>query len=349
MKPVWLFARRGLRRLRALIQHLYASIIGYAALAVSMVNARGNLVTQRHNGERTTVGAEKVAVFAHYDPRGRVHDYVHHHLSALRLAGFEILFVTNSPQLDKAALTRLLPVCAAVICRKNRGYDFGAYKDGLSLLGDLGQFNEVVLANDSVYGPFHDLSSVLERFDESAQVWGITDSWSKRYHLQSYFLLFKRDALLSRDLSEFWAKVRYVQSKDWVISQYEVGLTQAMLRGGLRCAALCPYRTASAALADAVLAAGLLDREDLPDRHLRYVEDAFGAVEYGRPLNSMHHFWDHLIIKMGCPFIKRDLLMRNPARVPYVYRWENTIQRVSKYDTNLIVRHIQSGLRNRAI
>ena len=65
--------------------------------------------------------------------------------------------------------------------------------------------------------------------------------------------------------------------------------------------------------------------------------------------NSMHHFWDHLIIKMRCPFIKRELLARNPARVPYVYRWENAIRQVSNYDTNLIVQHIQSSLRNRAV
>lgn len=349
MNVVGMYFRRAVRRFAAIARGLRNGTIAYTAATIAVLIPRGDPVVERIEGERTIIGAKRIVVFAHYDRRGRVHDYVHYYLLALRRVGYEIVFVTNSPRLEQQAIAALRPICALIIRRQNRGYDFGAYKDGLSLIGNLGAFDELILANDSVYGPFHDLASVLARCDGSASVWGITDSWSKRYHLQSYFLLFRREALISPHMAEFWNSVRYVQSKEWVVSRYEIGLTQVLLRSGLRCASLCPYRRASAALADAVLTAGLLDREDLPDRHLRYVADTFNAVEYGRPLNSMHHFWDHLIIKMGCPFIKRELLAHNPARIPYVYRWEIAIQRVSNYDTNLIVRHIQSGLRNRAI
>jgi lipopolysaccharide biosynthesis protein len=349
MNAFWNIIRRILRRIAAGLGWIVTRIAAYAAFGIALLLPRHGLVIELHQGHRSISNAKRVAVFAHFDRRGKVHEYVHYYLRSLRLTGFDIVFVTSSPALESRALERLLPVCAAVLRRKNRGYDFGAYKDGLSLIGDLAALDELILANDSTYGPLQDLSGVVARCDASASVWGITDSWEKRYHLQSYFLLFKHEALIAPCMGEFWNAVRYVQSKEWVITKYEVGLTQTMLRSGLRCAPLNPYRSATAALADAVLGAALLDRKDLPIRHLQYVSDVFYAVERGRPLNSMHHFWDHLIIKMRCPFIKRDLLARNPARVPYVYRWENVIRQVSNYDTNLIVQHIQSSLRNRAV
>jgi lipopolysaccharide biosynthesis protein len=342
---------RTLRR-AAPISRLQAALgwAGVARLAlITLVLRRKDWIAHQIVGERVLDGAKRVAIFAHYDPCGRVHDYVVYYLEALRAAGYEIVFVSNAPKLDDRAVNVLRPLCAIILRRVNVGYDFGAYKDALSVIGELSAFEELIVANDSVYGPLHDLATILKRCDASASVWGITDSWSQRYHLQSYFLLFRKDALAAPCMRKFWDSVRYGGSKTWVISKCEVRLTQFMLREGLRCAALYPYRSAVAALTTEVFEEDLLERKDLSDPHRRYLTSIFGAVQDGTPLNVMHHFWDHLIIRMHCPFIKRELLQSNPARVPFVYRWEDAIRRVSTYDTDLIVRHLQSGLRDRSI
>ncbi len=325
-------------------QKMAVRAVMYMAALVSFLRWRKSFIEETHQGEQDIQKARKVAVFAHYDRRGRVDDYVVHHLRSLRAAGFHIVFISNAPRWDPSPL---LPLCSLVVRRKNIGYDFGAYKDALSLLGDVSALDQLILANDSVYGPFNDLGNILKACDHRAELWGITDSWSVRYHLQSYFLLFDKVALRSTVMREFWRSVRYVQSKNWVIVKYEIGLTQALLRSGLRCEALCPYRVATGALTEAVVGHGLLKRDDIPDSHTRYVRHIFGLIEQGIPLNSMHHFWDHLITKMGCPFIKRELLTKNPEGVPYVSRWPEVIRSVSDYDTSLIVQHLQRGSRDR--
>jgi lipopolysaccharide biosynthesis protein len=319
----------------------------YLAVLVAMPRRHRNFVSERYDGSDSVINAKRVAVFAHYNRQGLVHDYVIHHLEALKAAGFVIIFVSNSLRLNPESLQAVLASCGLVVCRQNIGYDFGAYKDGLKIIGDLARLDQLILANDSVYGPFHDLADILSKCTDENAVWGITDSWSHRYHLQSYFLLFNKSALSSTAMRRFWDSVMYVQSKDWVIFRYEVGLTQALLRGGLRLEALYAYRQASVALADAVLRRKLLQRDELPSEHLRFLSELFSAIERGVPLNAMHHFWEHLIGEMGCPYIKRDLLTRNPIGAPNVHTWEDLIRRVSSYDTTLISRHLKGEARDK--
>jgi lipopolysaccharide biosynthesis protein len=126
--------------------------------------------------------------------------------------------------------------------------------------------------------------------------------------------------LASTHLAAFWRSVRPVQSRQWIIRRYEIGLTQAVLRAGLRCAAVFPHDTVVA---------------------------AFGAAQpAGTPPNIMHWFWDHLIVELRCPFIKRELLMYNPLRVPDVWRWQDVVRGASTYDTDLIVRHLRTQRRH---
>lgn len=320
---------------------------GYLLVPAAWLRGNRNFVTATYAGDRVLADAAKVAIFVHFDPGGEVHDYVLFYLRALRDAGFDILFVSNGGALKATALDRIRPLCVTVLCRENVGYDFGAYREGLRFLGDLSRFERVILANDSVYGPLFDLPSILARCDDEATVWGMTDSWSGRYHLQSYFLSLGRPALTSPRFALFWNSLLLVQSKTWIIRRYEIGFTQALLRDGLRCDALFPYRLAASDMARAG-DAGQFSSKNLEPAMSSFFDRVLRGVERGTALNPMHQFWDHLIVAMRCPFIKRELLARNPARIPHVYLWERLIRGVSDYDTDLIVRHLKSASRNRA-
>jgi lipopolysaccharide biosynthesis protein len=310
---------------------------------------RRNYIIRRWTGARSLADARRIAIFVHYDRRGRVHDYIIHYLNALVKAGFEIVFVSNSPRAFRESLPTIQPLCGLVLQRKNIGYDFGAYKDGMLAIPDLARLDELIFANDSAYGPFSDLAPLLARCDDSAAIWGITDSWDSRYHLQSYFLLFKKEALRNPRILRFWCKLRYFQSKRLIIRKYEVGLTQEAMRVGLRCSALFPQRRVAEAVSSAVLNNKLLKSEALSEQHRAYLLRMFDAVNHGSPLNITHFFWDYLIADLGCPFLKRELLAFNPMGVPFLHQWQNVIKRTTDYDTDLIARHLEATIRDRAI
>lgn len=337
---------RILRSVVARAQARWEPIIGLFGLAQGWLRRRPDYIVERWPGEVTMTGATRIAIFTHYDQRGRVADYVHYYLDALVAAGFRIVFVTNSPQFGQENLPILKTKCALILRRRNIGHDFGAYRDGLSMLPDLGTLEQLLFANDSVYGPLFDLDTVLSRCNDRAAIWGITDSWERRFHLQSYFLLVGKKALSNPEFAAFWRNARYLQSRIWVIRRHEIGFTQKMSQAGLRCMALFPYR-AAAAKVSAVAAYGRLQDLDLSDQHHQFLDRLLAAVERGWPLNGTHFFWDYLIGEAGCPFLKRDLLRRNPMRVPFVNQWQRLIERNSRYDTDLIVRDLEDGLRNR--
>jgi hypothetical protein len=185
-----------------------------------------------------------VAVFVHFDPAGEIRPRVRRYLAALRQAGFSVLVASNAEALCAGAETVLRDLADGYLIRRNIGYDFGAMREALTHWRlPRATTRGVLLVNDSVIGPFAPLRPLLDRIDFSvADVWGATDSPQRGYHLQSFFLAAGRDALLHPAWSAFWRDVRPAQSKEFVIGHYEIGLTQSLLRAGLRGRALFPHR-----------------------------------------------------------------------------------------------------------
>lgn len=305
-------------------------------------------VRERWDGQLPLAGARRVAVFVHYDGQGVVHGFVLHYLRQLQKLGFATVFTSNGPRLAPEQVEQLQGLCALIIRRDNVGYDFGAYKEGIAAIPDLAALDMLLLANDSVYGPFHHLAAVLDRMPpQEAEVWGASDSWEFSFHLQSYFLLFHRAALATPAFAAFWKKLRYVQSKIWIVHKYEVGLTRSLRRAGLRCRAAFPYRQAATALVEAVVEHNIDD--DLDSVRKSFIRQLFRSINAGVPLNGTHFFWDYLIAEMEFPFLKRELLQKNPARIPLLNYWERVVRTNTPYDTDLILHHLEMSLKNRSV
>src|SRR6516162_1476680 len=155
-----------------LARHMVYQLYGLASHVMSFTRRRSSYVRRRWPGALDLEGATRIAVFVHF---------------------------------DRQSIDRISPLCGAILQRANVGMDFGAYKDGIGTLPRLDRLEALLLANDSVYGPFYDLGDVIGRMNlAEAEVWGITDSWERRFHLQSYFLLFGRRALNHEAFRQFW-------------------------------------------------------------------------------------------------------------------------------------------------
>jgi lipopolysaccharide biosynthesis protein len=295
---------------------------------------------RRWEGNDPCLATNDHAVYVHYDRQGIVSDYVVEQVRQLASAGFRVTFVSNAPRLSDMAVSRVRPFCREMIWRHNIGYDFGAYKDGIRAIGNLKNCGRLLLMNDSIYGPFWPLGNVLQTFDSSqSDMWGITDSWDGHYHIQSYFVLFSRRAVTSKSFRKFWRRFPYVNDRAWIVHYGEIKLTQRLIRSGLRAAVLCPYWD----VAKSVLAKlESLGWSDLTEGQQAFLKHLHNNIQFGRPLNSMHYFWDTLIAEFGCPFMKRELLQKNPEGVIYTWRWSELLSRKSNYNLALIHRDLQA-------
>jgi hypothetical protein len=333
--------------LHAASVHNWRVLHGWAAYALSLVERRDAVLAELP-GQQPYLGP-RVALFCHFDRRGEIRPHTRRYIDALCAEGFSVVLVSNAGHLAAPSLAWAAGRVARIIIRRNIGYDFAAWRDGLLRLGLPAAGTEcLVIANDSVYGP---LGPLLDRMDfGTADVWGLTETWQIRYHLQSYFVAFGRRAMTSDAFGAFWRGVRDVRSKWWVVRTYEVGLTQALLAAGLRCRALWEYGELIGA-ARRHLALETAEEDGSPARgdpfhqatlrnYARVVRGATRRVA----MNPTSDLW-MLLLAAEFPFIKRELLRGNPGRVPDVAAWRAGLAHAPEADRDLIMRDLQRSLR----
>lgn len=267
-------------------------------------------VTQGRCAPRGT----SIALYLHWSPMGRISAMVRRQLAIWRDCAFNVVFISNAnpPPEDWDAVSEHVVLR---VRRRNTGRDFGAWRDGAAVaLQHLPQTNELLLANDSVLGPFRPLQPFVAAWRAGGEgLFGMTESLGGGVHLQSYVLLARGAAPVATMLDHL-ANLRDSHSKWRTVQQGEIGMTRRMLREGHRCAAIFGYEAVCAAANDAW-------RASLGSR--------FAAGELWRyPLNPTHHLWRVLIEEMGFPYLKTELVRRNPGRLPGVADWADLVTSV---------------------
>jgi hypothetical protein len=273
----------------------------------------------------------RLALMACFQPSSQPSSYLLTYLRALRQENVAIVIIDTTP----GGLSVPADLAPFVVRRENLGWDFASWLVGLDAVRELiAETQELVLANDSVFGPFHELTALWDdpRLD-GADFWGLTDSWQHSYHLQSYFLVLRRSALEDPAVWEFANQYPFPISKRRVIVDGEIGLTSALHRAGLRSAVLYPYEQVARAWLDDlpvrlariarypenVFAQRLSRRGSVGDDltpSLRQAFEVADCIRRGVALNPTHHFWDTLIERFEFPFVKRELLHVNPSEIP---------------------------------
>ncbi len=197
---------------------------------------------------RTSFDKHLVTVLASFSGNGRVEDYVLYLLKGLREISDYIVIVCDNPIFSEEAV-KLEAVCDACICERHCEYDFGSYKRGIAFFEEQGIFtaeDELLVLNDSNYGPVNSLAPVLEKFHESGKdFYGLTFNID---YIQSYFYLFKRKVYTSGVFREFFRNIWKELSGANVVFRYECKLTEILTAAGFTWLTLVPLKRASITL-----------------------------------------------------------------------------------------------------
>ena len=241
----------------------------------------------------------RVCIFSHFDKNNIVNKYVLYYLSELSKVS-DIIFVSTSEGLQNTDSLKLY--CRDIIVKENYGYDFGAWKSGLNLLGnELEDYEELILCNDSMFGPFYELEPIFNKMSNSYDVWSMTDNMQIAHHLQSFFVVYNKKAFQHKLFKDFWNNFKIYIDKQKLIEMNEIKFSEELLK--------C---------------------KDL--RVGSYVE----ARELDSFLNITHYYWDELLSKYKFPFIKKELLRDNPMNLD-TSNWKEVIESTSDYNTKLII------------
>ncbi len=306
-----------------------ADVVGDAMAAPSgLVRVVGSVADLRAKA----TAARRLAIVACHADGGRIFQYHRLLLNDMRAQGIATVLVRNGDDHVERFVDATRNLADLVIVRDNTGMDFSAWVSALAHVEiELGALDELVFMNDSVVGPLFPLEEAMTKMSASpCDFWGMTDSWQFGYHLQSYFLCFKQCALQSDALSEFLHSYPHPTSKDAVIRCGEIGLSRALVEAGLRPGVYCPYEPVAARwlqtlparldqLRRAPEVTTSLDPIGIPsfvERAAAHIFAVSAHLRTGQPVNATHFFWDTLIREFRFPFLKKELLLRNPMSIP---------------------------------
>ena len=237
-----------------------------------------NVIATHASGQKG-LSRKAASVFVHFDRNGLISRNCLRYLHDLAQVS-DIFFVSSADELAKNvdALSELKEVCHKVFIRTNSGYDFGCWSHIIQdNYEELACYEYVLLCNDSVLYGLAKIQGFFREFESlSCDFAGMTASLMPEWHMQSYFVFYRRNLFCSALFRNHWKNIRALPSKYDIIMNYEVGWSRLLIELGWK-------------------------------PHV-FMGDSVG---YDNPTHSL---WKHLVDR-GFPFVKRELIRDNPLLV----------------------------------
>lgn len=261
---------------------------------------------------------KRLLLYVHFNKYNRVSSHVYYQLTQMRPLFSKVVFISNS-QVSERDYQKLVDLYLMdnFIQRENVGFDFAAWRDGMTHVGfdDITTYDVVTIMNDTCFGPLWDIKDYYLNYEANDQVdfWGLTNNRRTKKsrqtqgfpeHIQSYFITFKKPVIASLAFRKFWENVKNHTDVQEVINDYETKVTTTFLAAGFR------YQT-------------VFDTVN---------EDTTGMLHpdfsYYNPTAILNH---------KVPFIKVKAIDNNQHIAPYLLE---EIAKKSDYPVDLIVSHM---------
>ena len=172
---------------------------------------------------------KSICIFAHFNKNDDLEKYVIDYLKTIKNLVDGIIFISTSDLKTKKTIL-LEEIVHKIIIRKNEGYDFGSWQEGLFFVKNnyknLPQ--EIILCNDSCYISKVLLKKAISKMRKNKNIdfWGITKNYLFGMHLQTYFIVLNSRPLSDKKLWEFLYSFKKQDNKVNYIIKYEIGLSR---------------------------------------------------------------------------------------------------------------------------
>ncbi|WP_158555163.1 rhamnan synthesis F family protein [Fulvimarina endophytica] len=301
------------------------------------------------SGEKELQADAPIALFAIFNKTGNLSWSQRRMLQELNDRGLSVILCQSTLEKFESFAQQAAPYCAKMIFRTNFGRDFASWALQIDLFRDeVLSAPYVLFLNDSMIGPFGSMESLFEKFSAGGyDVFGLTDSWDRGYHIQSSLFFMSKTALSSPAFWRFLYSYTFSDDRDEIIRAGEIGFSRFLLNGELKCGVHAPFEEISAlwlsrleervneaiALPEGAMEHGSLDERQFLHRrrgHVDYAVDWYinkaSNLREGYVVNPQHTFWRELLLDYQLPLIKKELLLHNPERAPILWSMAQVIE-----------------------
>lgn len=261
---------------------------------------------------------KRLLLYVHFNKYNRISSHVYYQLTKMRQIFSNVVFISNSSVSDKDYQKLVdLHLVDNFIQRENIGFDFAAWRDGMTAVGfeELATYDSVTIMNDTCFGPLWDIKDYYLEYesDDSVDFWGLTNNRATpksrytqgfREHIQSYFITFKKSVIVSPEFKNFWENVKNYTNVQDVIANYETQVTTKFLDAGFN------YKV-------------IFNTVNEDASHMLHADFSF--------------YHPTAILSHRVPFIKVKAIDNNQHITPYLL---DEIAKQSDYPVDLIISHM---------
>ena len=266
---------------------------------------------------------KRLCIYLTYDKQKIIDKYIGYMLGELKTCVDYLVVICNGEEI-LSGLNIIMEFADEIFYRRNFGFDAGGFKDALcEYIGwdKVLQYDELVLVNDSMYGPLRTMKSIFSEMKQrSVDFWGLAIHGEGKNHfvgyvpehIQSYFLVIGARMLHSSEFMNYWVCMPYFKTFKETIMQYEIGFTRYF-------------------------------------SNLGYTYDALADTKINDSMNLMNNYSKYALIpfemmaKRDFPFLKKQPFSVNTLYCQTQQNLKQSIDYIDKetnYDVNLIWENI---------
>ena len=191
---------------------------------------------------------KRIGLFLFYNTKGKVYEYVEYLLADISACLNELIIVSNG-YLREDGRTALKKYSDKILERPNTGFDAAGWKEGILDCGieKIREFDELVLFNDSFFGPFYPFRQVFSEMDtRDTDFWGLSSHGpapsignkgpygNRPAYIQTYFMAFRQSMLNSSAFIDYWKELKEFSSFTDLVEQHSAILTKHFEDQGFR-------------------------------------------------------------------------------------------------------------------
>lgn len=263
---------------------------------------------------------KRLCIYLLYDERKIIDQYIGYMLNELKTCIDHVIVVCNMPEVV-SGIENLEKYADEVFYRRNIGFDAGGFKEAMcSFIGwnKIWEYDELVLANDSMFGPFIPMKCIFSEMDNySVDFWGLAKQGERggkgvrgfQEYIQSYFLVIRSVMLHDIRFREYWEDMPFYEQFWDVVIQYEEKFTSYFKEMGYTYDALAETKVNDS-------------KFNLSNNYSQYA-----TISY------------ELIRKRNFPFLKKQQMAYNTLSKQTqenLYQALSYIDKETDYDVNLI-------------
>lgn len=179
---------------------------------------------------------KRLGIYLIYDKQNIIDRYIGYMMNELQTCTDYLVAVCNMTEI-RCGAGILEHYADEIFYRKNVGFDAGGFKETLcNFIGwdRVLEYDELILVNDSMFGPFKPMKSIFSEMDERpVDFWGLAKQGRRnkesvlnyKEYIQSYFLVIRYAMLHDIRFRDYWENMPYYEEFWDVVFQYEEKFT----------------------------------------------------------------------------------------------------------------------------